>query len=193
VRPETQRERTIVDVAGHTRQVADEALIDEKTVPVNRLVSTGRLLRWLLGAFSLVGGLTWILMTAHGWLDLVVGTVLALSGLVLLMPHRIRLPRRLTAVVMTGFGLAGTVAGLVALTERTCCSYAFVADRGFPFTWIQRYAIADDAATAERLAGSANWTIDLVSLSANLLLWAYAGMLLVVIGVLARRARGDNA
>jgi hypothetical protein len=162
--------------------------IDEKT---SRWAATGRLARWLLGAFSLVGGLTWLLVTTHGLTDVVVALVLAAAGLVLLMPHRIQLPRRLTALVMTGFAVVGTLAGLVVLTERVG-SFAYAADRGWPFMWIQRYAVADDPTTARSLADSANWTVDLISLVMNLVLWAYAGMLLVVIGVLMRRTRGDQ-
>ncbi|GIM95719.1 hypothetical protein [Paractinoplanes toevensis] len=169
--------------------MANDVSIDEKT---SRWTAAGRLVRWLAGALSLVGGLTWILVSTHEWVDLGAGLVLAAAGLVLLMPHRIRLPRRLTALVMAGFALVGTAAGLVALTERTCCSYAVIADRGWPFTWMQKGAIADDPATAQRLADSSNWNVDLVSLTANVVLWAYAGLLLVVIGVLVRRARGDH-
>ncbi|WP_433370489.1 hypothetical protein ACQPZX_45605 [Actinoplanes sp. CA-142083] len=167
----------------------DETTIDE---PTGRWARAGRLARWLLGAFSLVAGLTWILFTMHGptaVLDLCVGLVLAGAGLVLLMPHRIRLPRLVTTIVMAMVAIAGTAAGLASSTERTCCAYAYVLDRGFPFTWVQRAGVGPDPASAERLAGSANWTVDLVSLAANLLLWAYAGMLIVVIAVLARRRR----
>ena len=167
----------------------DETTIDEQAGWWTR---AGRLTRWLLGAFSLVAGLTWILFTAHGptaALDVTVGVVLAAAGLVLLMPHRIRLPRLVTTIVMTMVGIAGTAAGLAHSVERTCCSYAYVLDRGFPFTWAQRAGAGADPATAERLAGAANWTVDLVSLAVNLLLWAYAGMLLVVIAVLVRQRR----
>ncbi|MFI5889331.1 hypothetical protein ACIA5D_04335 [Actinoplanes sp. NPDC051513] len=165
---------------------------DETTIyePTGRWARAGRLARWLLGAFSLVAGLTWILFTMHGptaLLDLTVGLVLAAAGLVLLMPHRIRLPRLVTTIVMTMVAIAGTAAGLAALTERTCCAYAYVLDRGFPFAWAQRAGVGADPATAERLAGSATWTVDLVSLAASLLLWAYAGLLLVVVAVLVRR------
>ncbi|GAA0542091.1 hypothetical protein GCM10010172_24400 [Paractinoplanes ferrugineus] len=160
-------------------------LVDEKS---SRWAAAGRLARWIMGALSLVGGLTWILAASHGPTDLAVGLVLAAAGLVLLMPHRIELPRRLTALVVAGFAVVGTVAGLVVLTERVG-SFAYVADRGWPFMWVQRYAVADDAATARSLAASASWTVDMISLSVNLLVWAYAGMLLVVIGVLMRRNR----
>jgi hypothetical protein len=180
--------------------MAERAVSDETPVasaagtpaePVRWWISAAALLRWLLGALSLVGGLTWILFTAHGptaGVDLAVGLVLAGAGLVLLMPHRIRLPRRVTALVMTVSALAGTVGGLAAVRSQECCSFAFVVDRGWPFAWARRGAVADDPETAFRLAQSARWSADLVSVAADLLLWAYAGMLLVVIGVLVRRA-----
>ena len=152
----------------------------------------GRALRFLLGALSLVGGLTWILLNLHATsaaLDVAVGTVLALGGLVLLMPHRIRLPRRTTAAVMAGFALIGTAAGLLAVQSRTCCSFAYIEDRGWPYHWAQRGALAGDADTAYRLARSTSWTADLLTLTADLLIWSYAGLIVVVLGVLIGRAR----
>jgi hypothetical protein len=108
------------------------------------------------------------------------------------MPHRIRLPRLVTAIVMVMVAIAGTAAGLAHSTVRVGGQYAYIVDRGFPVTWVQRGAIADDPATAERLARAATWTLDLISLATNLLFWAYAGMIFVVIGVLLRRKPGEN-
>ena len=170
--------------------MTETTTIDEQ---IGRWARAGRLARWLLGAFSLVGGLTWILLTAHGQsaaLDLTIGVVAALAGLVLLMPHRIRLPRLITPIVMAMVAIAGAAAGLLHVSERDCCMYAHVVDRGFPFVWVERAGVGADPETAERLARAANWTVDLVSLTANLVLWAYAGMLLLVIAVLVRRRRG---
>jgi len=151
-----------------------------------------RLLRWLLGAASLVAGLTWILLNLSGpsaVLDTAVGCVLAAGGLVLLMPHRIRLPRLATAAAMTVTALGGSAAGVFAQRAEACCSYAYIVDRGWPFHWVQRAAIADDPDTAQRLAQGANWHVDLVSLAGNLLVFAYAGLIVVVIAVLIRRRR----
>ncbi|MCU7726679.1 hypothetical protein ODJ79_23350 [Actinoplanes sp. KI2] len=173
--------------------MADETMIDEKAP--SRWAAAGRTARWLLGALSLVCGFTWILLTVHGTSaagDLTVGTVFAVAGLVLLMPHRIRLPRLVTTLVMVMVAIAGTAAGLARGTERVSGMYAYIADRGFPVTWAQRGAIADDVDTAERLAHSANWTVDLISLATNLLFWAYTGMILVVIAVLIRRKAGES-
>jgi hypothetical protein len=151
----------------------------------------GRALRWLLGAASLLAGFTWILINLSNpsaIVDTLVGCVLAAGGVVLLMPHRIRLPRRATSVAMTVAALGGTVIGLVG-GRTTWSGYAYIADRGWPFHWAQRGAIADDAETARRLTDSADWHVDLVSLAGSLLFFAYAGLLLVVIAVLIRRSR----
>lgn len=151
-----------------------------------------RLLRWLLGAVSLVAGLTWLLINLSGpsaVLDSSVGCVLAAGGLVLLMPHRIRLPRLVTASAMTATAVGGAALGLFAGRVQTCCAYAYVVDRGWPFHWVQRDGIAADAATAQRLAEGSDWNVDLVSLAGNLLVFAYLGLILVVIGVLIRGRR----
>ncbi|WP_250027709.1 hypothetical protein [Paractinoplanes maris] len=173
-------------------------MLDEETRTTQATGSTpwwvvpGRALRFLVGALSLVGGLTWVLLNLHvstAVLDAVVGTVLAAGGLVLLMPHRIQLPRLVTAAVMTGFALAGTVAGLFVETSRECCEFAYVTERGWPFHWLGRGAVAADPDTAFRLAQSAGWSADVISLVADLVLFSYSGLLLVVIAVLVRRAR----
>jgi hypothetical protein len=94
---------------------------------------------------------------------------------------------------MAATGTAGTAAGLLVDKTQTCCSYAYVVDRGWPLHWAQRAAWASDPDVARRMSGSADWTADLPSLGADLLFWAYVGMLLVVVAVLVRRARGDRA
>jgi hypothetical protein len=151
-----------------------------------------RCVRWLLGALTLVGGFTWVLLNMHGpsaVLDGAAGCVLVAGALVLLMPHRIRLPRRPTAVAVVVAALAGTAVGLAGKAERVCCQYGYFVDRGWPFRWAQRGAIAGDPDAAFRLTQDADWHLDLVSLAVDLLLWAYAGMLVVVLVVLVRRRR----
>ncbi|MGK5679203.1 hypothetical protein [Actinoplanes sp. URMC 104] len=173
----------------------DEKQRDETVEPAPWWVVTGRALRFVLGAVSLVGGLTWILLNLHVQtvvLDVAVGTVLAVGGLVLLMPHRVRLPRRATAVVMSVFALAGTAAGLLAGRSQTCCDFAYITDRGWPFHWAQQGALAGDFETARRLAQSASWTVDFLTLGVDLLIWSYVGLILVVIAVVARRPRGTT-
>jgi hypothetical protein len=149
----------------------------------------------LLGALTLVGGLTWMLLNLHGphrVLDVTVGAVLAAGGLVLLMPHRIRLPGRLTAGGAGVVALAGTAAGLLTGAASTCCAYAYVMQRGWPFPWLNRGGLADDAATARRLADSSGWHVDAISLAADLLVFAYAGMLIVVLVGLVRRTTAER-
>jgi hypothetical protein len=146
--------------------------------------------RGLLGALTLVGGFTWLLLNLHGThpvLDSAVGIVLVAGGLVLLMPHRITLPRRVTGPTAIGVALAGTVASL-AVQATQVTSLAYVIERGWPFHWLQRGGIADDPDTARRVALAADWQIDGVALGGDLLLWAYAGMLVLVVVVLVRRA-----
>jgi hypothetical protein len=158
-------------------------------------VVTGWALRFFLGALSLVGGLTWIMLNLHvstAALDGGIGTVLTLAGLVLLMPHRIRLPRLVTAGAMAGFALVGTAAGLISERSRQCCEFAYVSERGWPFQWASRGGVADDPETAFRLAQSSGWSVDVISLTADLLLWSYVGLLLVVAAVLIRRFRSRS-
>jgi hypothetical protein len=150
----------------------------------------------LLGALTLVGGLTWLLLNLHGphqALDAAVGAVFAVGGLVLLMPHRIRLPGRITAATTAAAALAGTAAGLVASTSQLCCTYVYAVARGWPFHWLQRGAIADDPDTARRLALGSNWHVDAIAVAGDLLFWAYLGMGFVVVVVLIRRTAADKS
>jgi hypothetical protein len=150
-----------------------------------------RLLRWLLGALTLVGGLTWILLNLNApsaLSDIVAGCVLAAGGLVLLMPHRISLPGTATAVTMPITALVGTATGLLTTTERRG-DVAYIVEHGWPFHWVQRGVVADDPDTAYRLAQSADWHVDLIALAGDLLVFAYAGMLVVVTAVLIRSVR----
>ncbi|MFI7541042.1 hypothetical protein [Actinoplanes sp. NPDC049599] len=150
----------------------------------------GAAVRGVLGAVSLVGGLTWILLTLGAprpVADLIVGGVLAGAGLVLLMPHRVPLPGRLTAAVTATTAAAGTLAG--ALTESTQLGgmYVYVASRGWPSAWLSRGGLGGDPATARQVAEQSGWQIDAVNLAADLYVWALAGVLLVAAAGLARR------
>lgn len=145
-----------------------------------------------LGALSLVGGLTWTLLNVHSpqpVVDMTVGVVFALGGLVLLMPHRIPLPPLATTAASVGTAVAGTSAGLIAGQAHACCMYAYVAERGFPLRWVARGAIADEPQTARRLAETAEWQVDVTALAGNALVWGYLGMLSVALVVAVRRAR----
>jgi hypothetical protein len=128
----------------------------------------GRGLGAALGGLSLVGGLTWMLLNLHGpqpVVDLAVGVVLALGGLVLLMPHRTRLPGRRTTLVAAVAGVVGAGAGLIGKAEHLCCMYTYIVERGFPFRWLTRGGIADDPATARTLAAGDGWHVDVAALA----------------------------
>ena len=115
-----------------------------------------------------------------------------LFHVVLLMPHRIRLPRFATAVTMTATALVGALAGLTSKTTQTCCTYAEFSERGWPFHWAQRSALGDTANEAHLLVKASTWHVDLVALAGTLLVFAYVGMLLIVVTTLIRRHRRQD-
>ena len=102
--------------AGARPRPAGEPGLDDQDG--RRLSARGRVwsgLLTLVGAVSLVCGLTWVLLNLHGpepFVDLATGVVLALGGLVLLMPHRIRLPGMATGIAAVVAGVGGTAAGI---------------------------------------------------------------------------------
>lgn len=155
----------------------------------------GRVIRglaWLAGAVSLVGGLTWILLNlsaAAAPADLVAGVVLAAGGLVLLMPHRVRLPRRLGWAVALGAGVVGTVGGLASSAAQVCCAFAYVETQGYPFRWLSRTGLADDPDTARRMALNTARAVDVTSMLMNVVVWAYTGLLILTVVLLVRRLR----
>jgi hypothetical protein len=149
-------------------------------------------MRALLGALSLVGGLTWILLNVgapHPVTDMIVGVVLVLGGLVLLMPHRVRLPTRATAAATAAAAVVGTLAGSIAESTGIGGMYGYFMARGWPSAWLSRGGLADDPTTARQVAEQASWQLDAVSLAADLYFWAFAGLLGVTALVLARRFR----
>ena len=139
--------------------------------------------RSLLGALTLVGGLTWLLLNLAApepVTDIIVGVVLAGGGLVLLMPHRVPLPGRATAAATVGAAVGGTLAG--ALSESTGIGgmHGYFASRGWPSAWLSRGGLADDPTTARQVAEQSSWQLDAVSLAADLYFWAFVGLLLLV-------------
>ena len=144
-----------------------------------------------LGGVSLVGGLTWLLLNLHApepSVDVAVGAVLALGGLALLLPHRLRLPHVATWIAAAVAAIGGTAAGLTAGSTAVCCMFAYVEGRGFPFRWLWRGGVADDPAVAQPLALSSGWDVDVASLAVGVVVWAHAGVVLVALVVLIRRA-----
>jgi hypothetical protein len=180
------RARTVI------RKAAGRVIQDVRTTVWQRLRAASG---GLLGALTLVGGLTWLLLYLpgkHVAMDATVGLVFAAGGLVLLMPHRIELPGRLTTGTTAAVAAAGTVAGLVVGTAQGCCAFVYAMTRGFPFDWLEREAAAGDSATAQRLARGSEWHLNAIGLAGDLAFWAYAGMLVVVIFLLVRRTEVDR-
>jgi hypothetical protein len=150
----------------------------------------GAVARGLIGAVSLVGGLTWILLNLGAprpVTDMIVGVVLTGGGLVLLMPHRVPLPGPLTAAATAGTAVAGTLAGALAESTGIGGMFGYFASRGWPSAWLTRGGLADDPATARQLAERSSWQIDAVNLAADLYFWGLVGLLLVAAAGLARR------
>jgi hypothetical protein len=169
---------------------AEAARKDERRKGEGWLRAGGALLT-VLGALSLVAGLTWLLLNLHSphpAVDLAVGAVLVAGGLVLLLPHHIELPPLATTIAAGVAALAGTAAGLAGSSARVCCMFAYVVERGWPYPWLRRGGVAEDPDTARRLAQADRWNVDVTSLVTSLLLWAYVGILIVAVAVLVRRA-----
>jgi hypothetical protein len=144
----------------------------------------------VLGAVSLVGGLTWILLNLGAprpVTDMIVGVVLAAGGLVLLMPHRVRLPGRATVAATIAAALGGTLAGVISENTQLGGMWAYIASRGWPSAWVSRAGLGGAAATARQVAEQSAWQVDAVNLAADLYFWAFVGLLLVVAAGLVRR------
>jgi hypothetical protein len=141
----------------------------------------GAAVRGLIGALSLVGGLTWILLNLSAprpVTDLIVGGVPAVGGLVLLMPHRVPLPARATAVATVGVAVGGTLAGVLIESTRLGGMWAYLATRGWPSAWLARGGVGGDPAAARQVAEQSGWQIDAVNLAVDLYFWAFVGLLL---------------
>ncbi len=150
----------------------------------------GAAVRGLLGAVSLVGGLTWILLNLGAprpVTDMIVGVVLATGGLVLLMPHRLPLPGRVTTAATVGAAAVGTLAGSATQSTQLSGMYAYLASRGWPSAWLARGGVGGDPASARQVAEQSGWQIDAVNLAADLYFWGLVGLLLVAATRLARR------
>jgi hypothetical protein len=155
-------------------------------------VSPVRIARLTVGQISLTVGLLWLFLsfgsaTAR---DVFVGVVIAGGGLVMLLWRRILLPVRLVVAGSVAAGVAGTAAGLAARSVSTGGMFVWSEGRGWPFEWLGRGALADDFDAARRQAIADGWGYDLFRLVVDVSLWAYAGlMLMVLIGLVTRRIR----
>lgn len=172
------------------RNVMQPGDVDPATVGEG--ARAGQVCAVVFGAFSLVAGLTWILLNLHSpWpvTDIAVGVVLAVGGLVLLMPHRVHLPMRATLAAAVTAAVAGSVAGLAARSAAMAGMFAYVERRGFPFAWLNRGGVADEPEAARQAAATDAWNVNVLPLVGDLVVWAYAGILVLVLVRHLRRQR----
>ncbi|WP_433792150.1 hypothetical protein [Actinoplanes sp. CA-252034] len=91
-------------------------------------------------------------------------------------------------------GLAGTAAGLIVRTITTGGMFGWFEDRGWPFAWLGRGAVADGLDEARRQAVAEGWALDPTRLVVDVIVWAYAGLVLICVlglAVRAQKARGN--
>jgi hypothetical protein len=157
---------------------------------------TGRIIRLTVGQVSLTFGMFWLVMNVTVAVDrhVFTGVALAGGGLVLLLWRRIRLPVRLVTVVSVAVGLAGTAGGLIVRTVTTGGMFGWFEDRGWPFAWLGRGGLADSVDEAQRQAVAGGWATDGTRLAADVVVWAYTGLVLIcLIGLAVRAQKGRKA
>ncbi|MBO3740426.1 hypothetical protein [Actinoplanes flavus] len=145
-----------------------------------------------IGLMSLLVGGFWLVMSPNGGdlTDAFMGAVVAAGGLVLLLWHRLGLSGRPVSVAAGAAGVTGTLAGLTVYAGGVCCMFSFSESRGWPLTWLGRGAVADTEDEAIRLARAESWGVYPSDLLVDLVVWAYAGMVLaVLIGLVGRAIR----
>ncbi|MDI6099716.1 hypothetical protein QLQ12_14020 [Actinoplanes sp. NEAU-A12] len=158
-------------------------------------ISVSRGVRLTVGLLSLTAGLFWLLMNLSGVYprDVFVGVALAGGGLVLLLWRRLPLSGRLVSAAAGVIGLGGTAAGLTARSAEICCMFAYREGRGWPYEWLGRGAVAETPGEAQRLAAAQGWEWSASALFVDVTVWAYAGLMVIVVGGLARRAARRRA
>ncbi len=150
--------------------------------------------RLLLGGAYLALGVAWGLGDAPRVTGIVMGVVMAAGGLVLLLTRRFRLPARSLWAVVAGTVLLGALAGLTVRSTAMGGMYGYTERRGFPFAWLTRGAVADDADAARQAAEAAAWQVGVAPLLGTVVVYAAAGILVLVLALALRRhsPRGEK-
>jgi hypothetical protein len=154
---------------------------------------TGRIIRLTVGQISLTLGMLWLVMNLTVAFDRHVFAGFAVTGgaLVLLLWRRIRLPVRPVVAGSVVFGLVVTVAGLVVRTVTTGGMFGWFEGRGWPFEWLGRGGLAGSLDEARRVAVADGWGVDVWRLAADVVVWTYAGLVLIcLIGLAVRAQKG---
>ncbi|MEU8655186.1 hypothetical protein [Actinoplanes philippinensis] len=152
---------------------------------------TSRIIRVTVGQLSLTLGMFWLVMslTTPEPRHVSAGAAGVGGGLVLLLWRRIRLPVRPVLAGSVAVGLVGTVAGLIVRTITVGGMFGWFEDRGWPFSWLGRGALADSLDEARRQALAGGWGVDLFRLAVDVVVWSYTGLVLICVFGLAVRAR----
>jgi hypothetical protein len=145
--------------------------------------------RVLVGGGSVICGLVLGSMTvaayATEWDAAVFSSMLVLGGVILLAQARQR-PQtsRVAWIAAAAVTAAGLAASVLVPVGRSCCDAAWTVALGLPMPWTTGGGDTWSQAVGDAWTG--RW--DPVSAVADVLFWAYAGMIVLVVVGLARRA-----
>ena len=120
--------------------------------------------------------------------DAFAGGAVAAGGAVLLAWRWLRPPARLVAAVAAVGGPAGSLGGLAVQRITMGGMSGWFEDRGWPFEWLGRGAVADSPDEARRQAVADGWEADPLPLLADVVVWSYTALVLIVAGTLIGRA-----
>ncbi|GAA0816721.1 hypothetical protein [Spirilliplanes yamanashiensis] len=155
----------------------------------------GQILVSAAGALGMIAGLM-VLLDQLGSPErvresLVAGAVATAGGAALIFLPRLGLRVRPVGVIATAVvALAGTAASLVQVKETTGGMYAYLVGRGYPFLPLRRGDTGETPGEAQRAALAKPWNFHWTPFLADLAFWAFAGVLLVIVVALVRKAVG---
>ncbi|GLY00951.1 MULTISPECIES: hypothetical protein [Actinoplanes] len=126
------------------------------------------------------------------WPALVAGVLLLAGGLVFVLWRRLTPPVKPVLAAAVAAAVAATAAGTLYASSSVCCMYSYGEGRGWPFFWLGRGASADDPETARLLAEANGWALLPDGLLGNVVVGAYAGMIVMVVISVARRSKSGR-
>ena len=163
----------------------------ETALSVQRLGA--RVLLSAAGAAGMIGGLLVLLNELRAAVrteeSLLTGAVATVGGAALIFLPRFGVRPRLAGVVtVVTVAVAGTAGGALRVVESTGGAYAYLVGRGVPFTFVRRGDTGETPTAAKAAALSHPWNRHWDAFAADLVFWALAGVLMVVVVTLVRRA-----
>jgi hypothetical protein len=151
------------------------------------LLTAGRVLAGggsvLIGLY--LGGMNATAYEAEG--NVSVFSAVVITGGIILIAQARRRPRlrRAAWIAGTAAGAAGLLAAIVIPVSQTCCDTAWIVSLGLPLPWSTGHGDTWGQAVGEAWRGS--W--DPGSAIANVVFWAYAGMIVAGMIDLVRRGK----